>query len=620
MSIVLTYFYKIKSNLILVFLLLLSFYSIGQNSTIQHAIRLYNRGLYFEAIPKFKSALTYEPNSPLVNYKIGASYLNLNNYDSALIYFNKVHINYDNDTSFVKMYLYTLKATGNIQQELSLLENYKKIFPYNASIKLIGLSLNLPIHIEENNTKYKVKNSLLSSTYREFSPRIYDSVLIYVSNKPSPKKGFRNFIYKKNSASNPFSKVSLYSIDTNYTKSNDSIAIHKPKIWLNGKKNIGPFVISKNDYLYYTTNNSSYKGTSTLGIRFSKVEDGKILKSSPFQYNKKTFSVEHPSISESGKYLYFVSDNPAGYGGFDIYMSTLVDSSLQKWSTPVILNNFVNTPGNEGFPYVMGDSILYFSSDYLPGYGALDLFKVKLKNGLPIDSAYNLGASINSKNDDFGICFKNNGIEGYFSSNRINNNDNIYLFESFTDKPIQSDTVTIVPSYSNKIDSGVNFQQQSAQLKKDALKELLKSTLFEIHYDFDKYSINANGKIVLDTLSKILSNYPDLYMVIGSFTDKIGPKKYNLKLSLKRSSSVMMYLKKLGVNPLQIASIKNYGNQYLIPKSHGNSKSNRRTEIYLTNDKSNNWTKLHKDTSLQKELRKFVHSKTSRKILPPNNK
>src|SRR5690606_6358488 len=79
-----------------------------------------------------------------------------------------------------------------------------------------------------------------------------------------------------------------------------------------------------------------------------------------------------------------------------------------------------NTAGNETFPSVSDDGKrLYFSSDYHPGLGGLDMFVAEIgSDGKMTKPVENLKYPINSSYDDFGIVFEGKKQRGYFSSNR----------------------------------------------------------------------------------------------------------------------------------------------------------------------------------------------------------
>ncbi|MCK7554405.1 hypothetical protein MKQ70_05055 [Chitinophaga sedimenti] len=100
----------------------------------------------------------------------------------------------------------------------------------------------------------------------------------------------------------------------------------------------------------------------------------------------------------------------------------------------------MNTKGNEMFPYVSKDGILYFSSDGHGGLGGLDVFCIRLKDGLPGGTVANLGYPVNSSRDDFGWLLNKDGYSGYFSSNR-SGSDDLYHFK-FTGPGYPSGIIT----------------------------------------------------------------------------------------------------------------------------------------------------------------------------------
>ena len=205
---------------------------------------------------------------------------------------------------------------------------------------------------------------------------------------------------------------------------------------LNSKYHEGPVAFFKDGKkMLFTRNNyldGKYK-TSKDGINKLKLysadwtgtEWGK-LKELPF--NSDEYSVGHPSLTKDDKLLYFVSDMPGGFGGTDIYVSKYENNN---WSTPVNLGPSVNSKGNEMFPFADEAGNLYFSSDGLPGLGGLDMFCVKLIEGVMAKKPRNLGTPINSNKDDFGIITDGERKSGFFSSNRRRGgaDDALFRFE-----------------------------------------------------------------------------------------------------------------------------------------------------------------------------------------------
>ncbi len=110
-----------------------------------------------------------------------------------------------------------------------------------------------------------------------------------------------------------------------------------------------------------------------------------------------------------------------------------------------------------------------------------------------------------------------------------------------------------------------------------------KSIVLErIHYDYDKWEIREDAKPILEKIAKFLLEPPRLPVELGSHTDIRGTDKYNLKLSEKRAQSVVDYLIKKGVDPVNISS-KGFGKSRLI--NHGEGileelhQQNRRTTL-----------------------------------------
>jgi outer membrane protein OmpA-like peptidoglycan-associated protein len=68
-----------------------------------------------------------------------------------------------------------------------------------------------------------------------------------------------------------------------------------------------------------------------------------------------------------------------------------------------------------------------------------------------------------------------------------------------------------------------------------------------IYFDFDKSMLRSVDKLELERTAVMLSRMPNLMLFIGGHTDQRGDEAYNEKLSEKRSSVVMEYLKKRGV-------------------------------------------------------------------------
>lgn len=142
----------------------------------------------------------------------------------------------------------------------------------------------------------------------------------------------------------------------------------------------------------------------------------------------------HPTFLAQDSVLVYSAYMESGRGEHDLYYSERVinaDSSF-SWSASYSLPPTINSPGREMFPTGHGDT-LYFSSDYHPGYGGLDVFRTVL-DGNTWSPPENMLTPINSSADDFGLIWDNESTrmglkKGYFTSSRDGlGNDDIYAF------------------------------------------------------------------------------------------------------------------------------------------------------------------------------------------------
>lgn len=140
-------------------------------------------------------------------------------------------------------------------------------------------------------------------------------------------------------------------------------------------------------------------------------------------------------ISSDSNQLYFSSNTLGGNGGYDIFK--IEKDALGQWGPVENLGNAVNSAMDERFPYITSDGkSLYFSSNGFPGFGNMDLY-VSQRNDLTWSKPLNLGATLNSPDDELGIVWNANQSIGYFASNRFKGSGDLDLYRiiSKTDIP-----------------------------------------------------------------------------------------------------------------------------------------------------------------------------------------
>jgi len=144
--------------------------------------------------------------------------------------------------------------------------------------------------------------------------------------------------------------------------------------------------------------------------------------------NDSSKSVGHPNLSPDDQILYFSGDLNGTKGEKDLWMTTF-DRRAKQWNEPTNLGNLVNTKGSELFPFAHDDGYLYFSSNGHPGFGGLDIYRVKLnEDGMPTGEVENMGYPINTNAQDFAVIWEDGAAaKGYLSSDRNEaGNDDIF--------------------------------------------------------------------------------------------------------------------------------------------------------------------------------------------------
>lgn len=126
----------------------------------------------------------------------------------------------------------------------------------------------------------------------------------------------------------------------------------------------------------------------------------------------------HACFSSDNNILYFVSDKPGGIGGRDIYKCLRLPNG--EWSPGQNLGETINTIYDEDgvFIHPNGKEI-FFSSKGHNSMGGFDIFSSKIddENGFWVKPS-NMGAPINSPDDDIFFVVSADGKRAYFSSDK----------------------------------------------------------------------------------------------------------------------------------------------------------------------------------------------------------
>lgn len=213
-------------------------------------------------------------------------------------------------------------------------------------------------------------------------------------------------------------------------------------------------------------------------IYVSEYGDGEWLGANEVQGVNGDYIAKQPAAGElfGNEVLFFISDMPGGYGGFDIYYATYKGNGV--FADPVNLGPKINTIGDEETPFYR-EGTLYFSSTGHPGLGGFDIFYT-VWDGSTWSEPRNMGKSYNTSYDDYYFTIDADGYSGFLTSNRPEARsahgrtccDDIYQYSiarMFADlvvgvfdeqrKPLLGGTVELI-TYQNNKPGDVNSQTQ----------------------------------------------------------------------------------------------------------------------------------------------------------------
>lgn len=484
----------------------------------------------------------------------------------------------------------SLHAEGKYPAAIKSYEEFLAKVPGNPEA-VAGLEgARLASEMKANRTRYVVRQSkLLNSRRADFSPMFNDDVLYFTTTN------------EKVTGENRSEITGMKKGDIWMSKKNERGEWQRPEPVegeLNSEVEEGICSFSPDGSTMYLTKARREPNANTgVEIYTSQRSDAKWSAPVKFEITADTVSsYGHPAVSPDGQWLYFTSDMP-GVGGRDIWRVNVKEraGSLEN------LGPDINTVGDEMFPYMLTDSIMYFSSNGHPGLGGLDIFCATLGPDGHW-SVKNMGVPVNSEADDFGITFdrKADHPSGYLSSNRGDGRgyDHIYTFElpdlkitisgwvvDRDDEPVPNAVIRIVGndgsnqktvakndgSFSFPLQRGVSYVMMvgakgflnarqsftSDTAEEDAdyaidfvLASLTKPNIVEnIFYDFDKATLRPESTEALDGLVQMLNDNPNITIEMASHTDRVGTEEYNIDLSKRRAKSVIDYLIEHGIAP-----------------------------------------------------------------------
>ncbi|MDR1737910.1 MAG: OmpA family protein [Candidatus Symbiothrix sp.] len=587
----------------IVFLTTACLYSCN-TAKLKDAVAREERGEYFDAGQIYRKVYAKTPSKKtylrgVIAFHIGECYRLANSPNRALSgYANALRYDY-NDSTIMLRRAQLLQKLGRYPEAVKEYNNFLAWKPDDVLAKNGLLGCEAALDWKAHPTRYTVKKmDKFNSREGEFCPMLHGEKFdeLYISSsrkealgdKKSPITGLKNndlFVFKQNEKQQWQKAEPLESVNTEYDEGSVSFSVDGSQ-------------------MYYTFCPADSSKAQTAEIRISSRSGADWSQGEKVNiFSDSLTMAAHPAVGVDG-YLYFVSDKLGGYGGKDIWRISI--ANIGSWAAEN-LGPDINTAGDEVFPYMRADSVLFFASDGHPGMGGLDLFKANpYQDGWRVE---NLKSPINSCADDFGITFAGIKESGFFSSNRndARGGDHIYSFEmpgvyagvegwvlNRDDEDVDSAMVRIVGkdgsnqklyvrsdgTYYTEVLPGMDYvmmasapgylnQKQTLSVPDTtkseiyyvdfSLPSITKPVLIEnIFYDFNKATLRKESQEALTELIALLDANPNVTIELAAHTDRIGSEEYNNNLSQRRAQSVVDYLIKGGIAADRLTA-KGYG-------------------------------------------------------------
>jgi outer membrane protein OmpA-like peptidoglycan-associated protein len=611
-----------KKQLIYLLVVLMSTqFLVAQESKLNLAQKKYDELAFPQAIKLYEELAKDGYKSKELYENLANAYYYKADFAPAKIWYDSLFtVTDDLSANTYNKYVNALKTQGNYEKADALMQKMGVKYPNDARVKVYNANKEYLAQSTKITSTAKVKNAGINSAYFDFSPAFYGEKSVVFSSTKSTAKTLAS----KHSWTNE-SYTNLYVVDFE----NDSVK-STPKGFnakINKFYNESSAVFTKDGKTMYFTRNNQLKTkakTDTLNTVLLKIYkatyDGKKWTNViELPFNSDNFSCAHPALSPDEKELYFSSNRPGNKGMSDIYKIAILENDT--FGEPENLGDNINTEGRETFPFITQDNVLIFASDARAGLGGLDMYYVHLDSENKEIKTF--GQPINSSFDDFGLIYKDQIQDGFFTSNRLEDNkgkDDIYRFKELeipkifkinaivqdeaTNQPVEAIVVLLdgnkkqmakllskdgkfeVPDLEQQknyfvtithpdyetYEGPIAFKEKNTNLEFKLKKKVLELSEVDlakilgiriIYFDLNKSLIRNDAALELQKIADIMKAYPQMNIDVRSHTDSQYASEYNQKLSQKRAESTRDWLINQCIAPERLKA-SGYGESKLI--------------------------------------------------------
>ncbi|MGH1338842.1 MAG: OmpA family protein [Aureispira sp.] len=570
--------------------LLLGFFTVvnAQHAEVAQANTYFKSFLFKEAIPLYENALQKDPYLGDAMVNLAKCYYYTNKPKEAALWYARI-LRYDGYKQYAFDYGKVLKMTGQYSEAKRWFRESMR----NNSTRGTHFSNSCDFALQANPLDEVFSVTALpeiNSKSADFAPTFHYNQFIFSSS--------RSIAVTKNGevawTNDAFNQHYLAEGNTQKEWTGAQVL----RSYIGNDINDAPMSYAPTEDLVVITSNNFMDGIRHIdgsGLMMDlylyktksvKEWDVKTQKFFPFNANvetKRPYSTGHPCLADKGMTLYFCSNRPGGYGGYDIYKSR---RTATGWGVPENLGHPINTAGNEMSPFVDGDGRLYFASDWHHGYGGLDIFMAN-RAAYGWGAVKNLGKKVNSPADDLYFIFDVIAKVGYFTSNRTGGRGHEDIYQVRQQRALPKRQITT-------LEVGTKF--------------LLDDRYFKAG---DGSLHNTSDRQLYDILQRLIDN-PTTVVQINGYTDAVGSASSNLALSKERASGLASFFIKRGIKSSRV-KIAGYGESFLVNNCGDNRRctsaeraANRRLEVVIVGNLINNVVNITYDAAPAPNADKIV--------------
>ena len=557
-------FKKLQLLSILVLLQLFAVSIIAQKSLIK-AERQFELKAFDLAIESAKLALDKKPECSKCHYVIAESFRMMNENVDAAIWYRKMEKFDDLPNEFAFNYGLLLKRMGQYNKAKQYFKKYAEVNPpigeyFAESCEFAKMELSSELNFELN--LYSA-----SSKFTDYAPTFFKNKLVFASFR----NDFKRSLEKQNPSliQNKGSQLFIGGLGVTGDINSVNFLLHDDEETFD----MGPIHYAQNAPICAITRNNFKNGEKQvfsqdleLTLYTAQVEaDGSFNNKVAYPYNEAGYASGFGTLNEAGNIMYFSSNRPGGYGGFDLYVTYYKNG---EWTYPENLGSTINSEGNEITPsFTKGK--LYFSSDFLMGLGGFDVFASTVEVG-KWTYPQNMGNGVNSPEDDYYFVKHPAKDSYYLTSNRLGGRGahDIYLVNA---APAEKEVVNVnfedvmpaAVSIEDDIISDVAPKVQNVKLEENVVDEAIDET------EFTKSNKTiVDGSSVIDFSKLLPPKAVDLNKSNARAVSLVGAKRVAFGEVITTSSNVyfiqLAALFKSAGNIEDFIPLKRYGSIYKV--------------------------------------------------------